>query len=72
MTLENKNHIGKVILNEKVANLTYKLEFVSNDIENINVGQFVSILCSNLTLRRPFSVADFEVCLPHNLFPDPC
>lgn len=60
MTLENKNHIGKVILNEKVANLTYKLEFVSNDIENINVGQFVSILCSNLTLRRPFSVADFD------------
>lgn len=60
MTLENKNHIGIVISNEKVANETYKLEFLSGDIKNINPGQFVSILCPNLTLRRPFSVANFN------------
>ena len=60
MTSENKNHIGIVRINEKVANETYKMEFISSGIKNINPGQFVSILCSNLTLRRPFSVADFD------------
>lgn len=60
MTSENKNHIGIVRINEKVANETYKMEFISSGIKNINQGQFVSILCSNLTLRRPFSVADFD------------
>ena len=39
MTLENKNHIGIVISNEKVANLTYKLEFISNGIKNIVVNK---------------------------------
>lgn len=60
MTIKNKNHIGIVKINEKVANETYKMEFISSGIKNINPGQFVSVLCSNLTLRRPFSVADFD------------
>lgn len=60
MTSENKNHIGIVKINEKVASETYKLEFITSGIKSINPGQFVSILCSNLTLRRPFSVADFN------------
>ena len=60
MTLENKNHKGIVSSNEKVAKATYKLTFQSNSLSSINAGQFVSILCSNLTLRRPFSVADFD------------
>ena len=60
MTSENKNHKGIVNTNEKVAKATYKLTFQSNSLSSINAGQFVSILCSNLTLRRPFSVADFD------------
>ena len=60
MTSENKNHKGIVNTNEKVAKATYKLTFQSNSLSSINAGQFVSILCSNLTLRRPFSVANFD------------
>ena len=60
MTSENKNHKGIINTNEKVAKATYKLTFQSNSLSSINAGQFVSILCSNLTLRRPFSVADFD------------
>ena len=54
-----KNYKGKILLNEKIAKDTFKLVF-SSDINEILSGQFVSILCKNKTLRRPFSVADFD------------
>lgn len=57
---EKKIHNGIITKNEKVANELFLIEFKAPSIETILAGQFVSILCGNLTLRRPFSVADFK------------
>ncbi len=54
-----KNQTGTVVFNKEIAKDTYKLIFKSS-VEKIMPGQFVSILCKNKTLRRPFSAADFE------------
>ena len=54
-----KNRIGKIKYNKEIAKDTYKL-VISSDVEEIKAGQFISIYCENKTLRRPFSVADFE------------
>ena len=54
-----KQHKGQILINEKIAKDTFKLVFES-DVNEIKAGQFVSILCKNKTLRRPFSVADFS------------
>ncbi len=54
-----KNLKGKVLNIENVAKDTVKLQF-STSLKEIYPGQFVSILIPNKTLRRPFSVADFE------------
>lgn len=55
-----KNHTG-TIKNIKEINLNvYSIEFSSPTLKNIEPGEYVSILCEDLTLRRPFSVADFE------------
>ena len=58
-TKTKKTHLGKVTNIEFAARDLYLISFTSNDITNIQPGQFVSILCDNLTLRRPFSVAGF-------------
>ena len=57
---EKKIHKGKILKNEKVANELFLIEFEAPSVENILAGQFVSILCGSLTLRRPFSVAAFD------------
>lgn len=55
-----KNHIG-IIENIKEINAhVYSLEFSSPTLKNIEPGEYVSILCDGVTLRRPFSVADFS------------
>lgn len=54
-----KNLKGIIKYNENIAKDTYKLVF-ETDVKKIEAGQFVSILCENKTLRRPFSVSDFE------------
>ncbi len=54
-----KQHKGQILFNQKIAKDTFKL-VVQSEIENIYAGQFVSILCENNTLRRPFSVCDFN------------
>ncbi len=54
-----KNHKGKILNIENIAQDTVKMQFSTN-LEEISPGQFVSILVENKTLRRPFSVADFE------------
>ena len=54
-----KNHIGKIKYNKEIAKDTFKL-VISSDVDKIRAGQFVSIYCENKTLRRPFSVADFD------------
>lgn len=55
----NKHQKGKILTNKQIAKDTYKL-ILKSDIREIKAGQFVSILCENKTLRRPFSVADFK------------
>lgn len=50
---------GKILKIDKAAKDVYKMEF-SSDIKSIDPGQFVSVLCPNTTLRRPFSVAGFN------------
>jgi len=53
-----KNHKGKILNIETIAQDTVKMQFTT-ELESILPGQFVSILIPNKTLRRPFSVADF-------------
>lgn len=51
-----KIHRAKITKNQTLAENVFLLEFEAN-IENINPGNFISILCENKTLRRPFSIA---------------
>jgi len=52
-------HIAEVLSNKKLSDDTWKLTFKNKIIaENSKPGQFVSILCEDLLLRRPFSVAN--------------
>ena len=55
-----KNHLGTIKNIEKINDTVYSIEFSSPTLKNIEPGEYVSILCYGLTLRRPFSVADFE------------
>jgi len=55
-----KNHIGTIKGIKEINKSVYSIEFSSPTLENIEPGEYVSILCDGLTLRRPFSVADFE------------
>ena len=54
-----KNLKGQIKSIEKISIDTYKMD-IQSELEDVKAGQFVSILCPNKTLRRPFSVADFE------------
>ncbi len=52
-----KTHIGTVRQIEQVSNSCFYIEFETPyDFESAP-GQYVSILCDNLTLRRPFSIS---------------
>ena len=52
-------HQVKVLSNIKLSEDTWKLTFENKIIaESSKPGQFVSILCEDLTLRRPFSIAN--------------
>ncbi len=55
-----KNHIGTVENIQEINKNVYSIEFSSPTLEKISAGEYVSILCDGLTLRRPFSVANFE------------
>lgn len=44
---------------ENVASDTFKIKIKSH-LNDCIAGQFISILCPNKTLRRPFSIADFD------------
>lgn len=54
-----KQHKGIILNNTQISKDAYKM-VISSSVEEIKAGQFVSILCENKTLRRPFSVADFN------------
>lgn len=58
--MSKKNHIGIIENINEINKSVYSLEFSSPTLKNIEPGEYVSILCEGLTLRRPFSVADFS------------
>lgn len=55
-----KNHQGIIKNINEINKNVYSIEFFSPTLSNILPGEYVSILCEGLTLRRPFSVANFE------------
>lgn len=55
-----KNHIGTIENIQKINEQVYSIEFSAPTMTDIQPGEYVSILCEGLTLRRPFSVADFQ------------
>lgn len=55
-----KNHIGTIEEVKKINQSVYSITFSSKTLKNIEPGEYISILCDGLTLRRPFSVADFS------------
>ena len=55
-----KNHIGTIENIKKINSQVYSIEFSSPSLTEIHPGEYISILCEGLTLRRPFSVADFN------------
>ncbi len=54
-----KDYKGTIKNIEKIANNTIRMD-ISSELDNISSGQFVSILCPNKTLRRPFSASSFQ------------
>lgn len=56
----SKNLTGIIEKIKQVNKNVYSVEFSSPDLKDIKPGEYISILCEGLTLRRPFSVADFE------------
>jgi dihydroorotate dehydrogenase electron transfer subunit len=55
-----KNHVGTIKELKEVNKNVYLIKIFASTLENILPGEYISILCEGLTLRRPFSVADFE------------
>ena len=51
--------VGKVNSIEKVSADAYKMT-IKSDLDSVIAGQFISVYCPTQTLRRPFSVADFN------------
>ncbi|MBQ2984715.1 MAG: hypothetical protein IJD57_07980 [Candidatus Gastranaerophilales bacterium] len=54
-----KDYKGKIKSVKKISIDAYEL-LIQSDLENAISGQFISILCPNTTLRRPFSIAGFD------------
>lgn len=54
-----KQYIGKIYSIEKASIDAYKM-VIKSDLDDVVSGQFISIYCPTQTLRRPFSVADFD------------
>lgn len=54
-----KNYKGKILNIEKVSIDVFKLD-ISSDLKEASAGQFISVLCPNKTLRRPFSISGFK------------
>ncbi len=62
MTIEKikKMNKGEVTQIERVANEMFLIKIKVAADFNSRPGQFVSILCDNHTMRRPFSIMNFE------------
>lgn len=55
-----RNHIGTIKELKEVNKNVYLIRIFAPTLGEIQPGEYISILCEGLTLRRPFSVADFE------------
>lgn len=55
-----RNHIGTIKELREINKNVYLIKIFALTLEIIQPGEYISILCEGLTLRRPFSVADFE------------
>ena len=62
MTIEKnkKNNRGIIKKILKVANEMFLIEILADSSFESKAGQFISILCGNHTMRRPFSIMNFE------------
>lgn len=58
--MSRKNHIGKIKTIQEISRDVYSIEIFAPTLDSILPGEYISILCEGLTLRRPFSVANFE------------
>lgn len=54
-----KDYTGIVKSIKNIALNTFELK-IESELKNAMSGQFISILCPNKTLRRPFSISDFD------------
>lgn len=54
-----KDYTGKIESIKNVALNTFEMK-ISSKLDEAHSGQFISILCPNKTLRRPFSISDFD------------
>lgn len=55
-----KLHKAKIINIKQVSSTQFFMKFIPLNEFEAKPGQFVSILCDGLTLRRPFSIASFD------------
>ena len=55
-----KNHTGIIKAIKQVNKDVYKVVISAPTVNSLTSGEYLSILCENLTFRRPFSIADFE------------
>lgn len=56
----NKLHKAKITYIKDVTETMFYLKFVPTDKVESVAGQFISILCGDMTLRRPFSIASAQ------------
>lgn len=54
-----KDYTGTIKSIKNIALNTYEMKILSK-LDSAHSGQFISILCPNKTLRRPFSISDFD------------
>lgn len=55
-----RNHEGTIKDIKQINKSVYLVRLFVPTIDEIFPGEYISILCEGLTLRRPFSVADFD------------
>ena len=54
-----KDYTGTIKSIKNIALNTFEMK-IHSELDEAKSGQFISILCPNKTLRRPFSIADFD------------
>lgn len=59
MKNNKKDYNGIIKSIKSIALNTFEMK-ITSELKEAHSGQFISILCPNKTLRRPFSIADFN------------